>query len=65
MLTTKQANLFKLLDIAPEREAEMRNHHKLVIQLGASKDFTRWLEKCLQAKWRRENERSRPMYVGD
>ena len=65
MLTSKQASLFKLLEISPEREAEMRSHHKLVIQLGAKHAFTAWLEDCLRAKWRRENERSRPMYVGD
>lgn len=62
MLTAKQKSLFKLLDIAEDREAEMRRHHKLVRQLGASADFTTWLNKCLQARWRQENTR---IYVGD
>jgi len=65
MLTSKQASLFKLLEISPEREAELRARHKLGIELGSPKSFTAWLTKCLHAKWRRDNERSRPMYVGD
>lgn len=62
MLTSKQKGLFKLLDIAEEREAEIRKHHKMVKQLGAAQDFTTWLTKCLHAKWRQENTR---VYVGD
>jgi len=64
MMTSKQASLFKLLEIAPEREVEMRKHHKLMTQLGAKHAFTAWLEDCLKAKWRRENERGR-VYLGD
>lgn len=62
MLTNKQKELFKLLEIDIARESEMRKHHKLVRQLGAAPEFTRWLEKCLQAKWRSEHKR---IYVGD
>lgn len=65
MLTEKQKNLFKLLEIPEEREKDIREHFKLVKEMGRSKDFTYWLETCLKAKWRRENEHSRPIYVGD
>jgi len=62
MLTPKQSDLFKLHGIAPEKEAEVRKHYTLCRTIGVKKSFTGWLEDCLRAKWRRENERT---YVGD
>lgn len=65
MLTKKQAELFKLLDISEteENEKALRQHYKMVRQFGrVKKPFTGWLEDCLRAKWRRENKR---VYVGD
>lgn len=62
MLTSKQKDLFKLLEIDEGREAEIRKLHKFIKQFGAAQDFTTWLTKCLHAKWRQENTR---VYVGD
>jgi hypothetical protein len=65
MLTKKQKNLFKLLEIPEDQEKDIRRYHKLVKETGRFKDFTYWLHVCLKAKWQREHERSRPLYVGD
>ena len=62
MLTQKQTDLFKLLEIAPEREAEIRKHYTLLRSIGVKKPFTGWLEDCLKAKWRAQHER---IYLGD
>jgi hypothetical protein len=63
MLTQKQQDLFKLLEIPLEREDEIRKHHKFLRgTILKVKPFTGWLEDCLKAKWRKENER---IYVGD
>jgi len=64
MLTSKQASLFNILEISPERELEIRKHHKLMTKLGAKHAFTGWLQDCLKAKWQKENERGR-LYLGD
>lgn len=65
MLTQKQQGLFKLLEIPVEREDELRKHHKWMrtnLTMSKIKPFTGWLEDCLKAKWRKENER---IYLGD
>jgi hypothetical protein len=66
MLSDKQKGLFNLLGIPHDNEEAMRKHHKMCVELTkCTKNFTVFLEHRLRSKWRRENERSRPMYVGD
>lgn len=72
MLSQKQGDLFKLLEIPPEREAEVRANHKDSLAMiyftrknPTPKSFTTYLEHRLKAKWRAENERGKPVYVGD
>lgn len=62
MPTEKQKSLFTLLEIPHDREPDIRQYHKLNKQIGAPHSFTIWLEKCLQAKWRKENKRT---YLGE
>jgi hypothetical protein len=68
MLTAKQKDLFKLLELTDQDEKRVRDLYRL------SKDgdmsprwftFTDYLQRCLQSKWKLDNERSRPVYVGD
>jgi hypothetical protein len=63
MLTQKQKSLFVNLGVTEEQEAEIRARHKVAVQLGAPKDFTTWLTKALQYKWR--NDQMTQIYVGD
>lgn len=65
MLTDRQKYLFKELGFEESDEKYIRKRHKDRIVTGDVKDFTRWLTKCVHSKWRRENERNRPIYVGD
>jgi len=62
MLTRKQKILFKLLELSEDKEQGLRQNHKFVQKVGASKSFTTWLEQGLRAKWRHENQTA---YVGD
>jgi hypothetical protein len=65
MLTQRQINLFKALGHAIESETQIRKTHKeLVSKYQVSKSFTRWLEKCLEFKWR-EERRLTSIYLGD
>ena len=52
MLTSKQKALFINLGLTEEQEAEIRARHKVVVELGAPKDFTAWLTKVLHLRWR-------------
>ena len=67
MLTPKQKELFDLLKLPHGDESALRSLHATVrcIRGNENLTFTRWLQKCLKSMWRRENERSRPIYVGD
>lgn len=66
MLTNSQKYLFKELEADPADEKRIRQLHKDAVKDGrAVKDFTRWLTNKVHAKWRRENQRLKPVYVGD
>lgn len=72
MLSPKQVSLFKMLDIPVEREKQIRANHKDSLAMiyftrknPTPKSFTTYLEHRLKSKWRAENERGRPVYVGD
>ncbi len=63
MLTKKQAELFRLIEVDPEHEPDMREYHKVIRRMGiVNSTFTEWLEDCLNTKWRNENKHT---YVGD
>ena len=72
MLTQKQVSLFKLLDIPVDAEKKVRERHKQSLAMifftrknKTPKSFTTYLEHRVRDMWRRENERGRPVYVGD
>ena len=72
MLSQKQVGLFKMLDIPVDFEKQVRKSHKESLAMifftrknPTPKSFTAYLEHRLKNKWRAENERSRPVYVGD
>lgn len=72
MLSPKQVTLFKMLGIPVEREKQIRANHKESLAMifftrknTTPKSFTTYLEHRLKAKWRAENERGKPVYVGD
>jgi hypothetical protein len=72
MLSPKQVTLFKMLDIPVDREKQVRANHKDSLAMiyftrknPTPKSFTTYLEHRLRNKWRAENERGKPVYVGD
>lgn len=68
MLTAKQKDLFKLLELTDQDEKHIRALFKTCKDLGLTPKwctFTEYLQRGLKAKWQRDNERSRPIYVGD
>jgi hypothetical protein len=66
MLTEKQKRLFVLLDYDVNSEDALRERHKmLVTEFGAVKDFTRWLQKILEHRWREDRRRNSTPYLGD
>ena len=72
MLSQKQVKLFKLLDIPVEAEKQVRARHKQSLEMifftrknKTPKSFTTYLEHRVKDMWRRENERGRPVYIGD
>ena len=72
MLSPKQVELFKLLEIPAEAEKQVRKNHKDSLAMiyftrknPTPKSFTTYLEHRLKYKWRQENERGRPVYVED
>ena len=72
MLSQKQTELFVMLDIPFAEEKRIRERHKQSLAMifftrknTTPKSFTTYLEHRVRNMWRRENERSRPMYVGD
>ena len=72
MLSPKQVTLFKMLEIPVDAEKQVRKNHKDSLAMiyftrknPTPKSFTTYLEHRLKNKWRMENERGRPVYVGD
>jgi hypothetical protein len=68
MLTAKQKDLFKLLELTDKDEKHVRALFKTCKDGDLTPkwfSFTDYLQRGLTAKWQREHERSRPVYVGD
>jgi hypothetical protein len=72
MLSEKQVGLFKMLDIPVDAEKQVRKNHKDSLAMiyftrknPTPKSFTTYLEHRLKNKWRAENERGKPVYLGD
>jgi len=66
MLSKRQEELFRLLELDPALERAVRDTHKQMIQQGyAPKDFTRHLTKWLHRRWARERRMSTTPYLGD
>jgi len=66
MLTKRQEELFRLLELDTALEQTVRDTHKYMIQVGlAPKDFTRYLTKWLHRSWARERKKATAPYLGD
>ena len=66
MLTKRQQELFKQLDLMPAQEREIRDTHRQMVQEDrAVKDFTRYLTKWLHRRWARERNKATAPYLGD
>jgi hypothetical protein len=66
MLTKRQQELFKQLDLEIAAEREIRDTHKQMVQEGrAVKDFTRYLTKWLHRRWSQERNKATAPYLGD
>ena len=72
MLSPRQIELFRMLDIPVDAEKQVRANHKQALAMiyftrknPTPKSFTTYLEHRLKYKWQQENERGRPVYVGD